>query len=112
MKLLERKLTAEEIGEIIEEFGDYVKVTVDVERGWVVTGPELHADAVPMLKERGSIEANIWGGWINFDDKTIDTMAVWNIRSEPDNPSMDIVDKKTREKFVGVVKNIFEYLWS
>lgn len=111
MELLTEKLTNDEIETIKGKYGNYVKVTVDVKNGWMVVGPELHADAVPMLEEKGSMEKNIWGGWIGFDEKAIDTMAVWNLRSEPNNPSMDILDKEIRESFVRVIKNIFECLW-
>lgn len=111
MKIFERKLEPKELGEVMAKYGDYIKVTVDVENGWLVVGPELHADAVPILKEKGSIEKNIWGGWINFIDKEVETSAVWNIKSEPENRSMEILDPVIREKFIWLIKDFFEFLW-
>ncbi len=111
MELLTEKLTSDGIKVIRNKYGSYVKVTVDVENGWIVVGPELHADAVPMLKEKGSVEKNVWGGWINFINKEIEFSAVWNIRSEPSNSSMEILDSEVRVKFEKIVKDYFEFLW-
>ena len=38
-----------------------VKYVVDVERGVVAIGGELHADAEQVLLEQGSRQADLWG---------------------------------------------------
>ena len=111
MKLIDKKLSGEELEAIIGEYGSYVKVTVDIENGWVVVGPELHIDAVPMLKEKGAVEENIWGGWINLENREIEMSAVWNIRPQLNNPSMEILNQEIRDKFERSVKAYFECLW-
>lgn len=107
VRLVDKQLGIEDIEKIRNEFGDYVKVTVDIVRDVLVVGPELHADAVPILKESGSFEENIWGGWVNFADKQVETTAVWNIRPGLENPGMDIYNPEIREKFIKLVKFIF-----
>ena len=45
-----------------EEFGDLVKAVVDVERGVMAVGGELHADEETVLTEKeGSKRENTWG---------------------------------------------------
>jgi len=46
---------------VAAHFGDMVKLVVDVERGVVAVGGELHADAEQLLLEQGSRQANLWG---------------------------------------------------
>ncbi len=109
MRFFSRQLRRDELEEVCKEWGGYVKVTADVLRGVVVVGPELHADAVPMLKEGGSVEKDIWGGWVNFKDREVETVAVWNIRPELGNPGMDIYDSKIKQEFIELLSRFFFY---
>lgn len=110
-KLLNRSLSSKEIENIKKEFGDYVKITADIEKRSIVVGCELHADGEKMLLEGGSSQDNIWGGGINFEIKEIDTTAVLNLRPRLGNDSMEILDSQKREKFVNIVKEYFNKLW-
>jgi len=42
-------------------FGDMVKLVVDIDRGLIAIGGELHADAEAVLLEHGSRHADVWG---------------------------------------------------
>jgi len=44
----------------------------------------------------------MWGGWVNLEDKMIETNAVWNIRDG--NPSIEILDNEVRSRFINLVK--------
>ena len=104
MKLLDKQLSLEKIKILQEKYGDYVKITADVENGWIAAGCELHADGEKILLEKGSKQDNIWGGGINLADKTIDTAAVLNFRPNKGNNSMEILDSGIRERFIKLVK--------
>jgi len=110
MRFINKLLTEEEIKKIREEFGDYIKITADVETENIIVGCELHADGEKMLLEKGSKQGDIWGGGIDLKDKIIDTTAVLNIRPSLGNDSMEILDSTRREKFVKIVKKYFEKL--
>ncbi len=110
MKLYRKKLSGLEITKVVDKYGKYFKVTVDIENKLIVIGCKLHADAVPLLIERGGIEQDVWGGWVNLEDKEVETNAVWNIRD--DNPSMEVLDNRTREKFIKIVKDFFAYVFT
>jgi hypothetical protein len=111
MKYISQTLSQEKIDEIKTEFGGYIKVTVDIAKEELVAGGELHADGENILLENGSRQDDIWGGGINFKTKEIDSTAVLNLRPRLQNNSLEILDSKTREKFISVVKKIFTALW-
>lgn len=112
MKLFEKPLTLEEINNLRKEFGEYLKITADIENENVVVGCELHADGEKILLKKGSRQENIWGGGIDLENKEVDTTAVLNYRPNLNNDSIDILDPTIRNKFITVVKNIFASLWN
>ncbi|MBU1129722.1 hypothetical protein KKE45_00180 [Patescibacteria group bacterium] len=105
MEFFCKYLTDNDLVEVVNGYGSYFKITADIELNYVVVGPKLHVDAVPLLKEKGSFEKDIWGGWCDLDNKMVETSAVWNIRGE--NSSMEILDSKIRKKFIDLVKDFF-----
>jgi hypothetical protein len=112
MKLITQAISKEEIQNLVKEYGNYLKLTVDLERGWIMAGGELHADGEKILLEKESKQENIWGGGIDFETKLIDTTAILNYRPNLDNNSLEIQDNHRREKFISVVKMIFKKLWA
>ena len=44
-----------------EVFGDMVKFVVDVEKGILALGGEMHADCEGLLLREESLQANLWG---------------------------------------------------
>jgi hypothetical protein len=111
MEFVDRILTKEEVLELQKTYGDYVKLTVDLENEWLVVGGELHADGERVLLEKGSRQNDIWGGGVNLKDGKIDTTAVLNLRPRLGNDSLEILDSQRREKFIRIVKGFFANLW-
>jgi len=111
MIFVDKPLTRNEIEDIKNDYGSYVKVTTDIANGWIMVGCELHADAEETFFEKGSKQDDIWGGGVNLVDKIIDTTAVLNIRPRMNNDSMELLDPVKREKYVKIVRNLFEELW-
>ena len=54
-------IRAELIATASEQFGDLVKAVVDVARGIMVIGGELHSDEEAILLEQGSRQEDLWG---------------------------------------------------
>ena len=82
-------------------FEDMVKYVVDVERGVVGLGGEMHADAEQLLLENGSRQADLWGA--NYypgrgRDGCIEYTALINIRPAQGNRSMEIQDPALRQR--------------
>ncbi len=82
-------------------FEDMVKYVVDVARGVVAVGGEMHADAEQVLLEDGSRQADLWGA--NYypgrgPEECIEHTALINIRPAQGNRSMEIQDPAVRER--------------
>ena len=92
-----------------EQFGDLVKAVVDVGRGIMAVGGELHADEEAALLEDGSRQEDLWGvnlypakaesEWIEFD-------SMINVRPSQGNPSRNLEDAATRERIRGIVARL------
>jgi hypothetical protein len=77
------------------QFGDMVKAVIDVERGVMAIGGELHSDEEALLIDDGSVQANLWGinlypaargdGWVEFD-------SMINVRPAQGNRSRNVDD--------------------
>ncbi len=89
-----------------EQFGDMVKGVVDVGRGLIALGGELHSDQEAALLKDGSKQEDLWGinlypeapaeEWLEFD-------SMINIRPSQGNRSRDVEDPSTREAIRSIV---------
>ena len=111
MKFIDKALTSQEIKDLQNKYGNYLKLTVDIEKEWLIAGGELHADGEGILFEKDSRQDDIWGGGLNLENKQIDTTAVLNIRPRLNNDNLEILDSVRREKFIKIVKKYFRKLW-
>ncbi|OGL01182.1 MAG: hypothetical protein A3E31_11045 [Candidatus Rokubacteria bacterium RIFCSPHIGHO2_12_FULL_73_22] len=101
MLVLEARLARAELARLAGLFGDMVKYVVDVERGVLAIGGELHADAEQVLLERGSRPADLWGA--NYypgrgREDCIEYTSLINIRPARGNPGMEVADAAVRER--------------
>ena len=88
-----------------EQFGDFVKAVVDVRRGVMALGGELHADEEAMLLEQGARQADLWGINIYPDlpvGERIEYDSMINVRPAQGNRSRLVDDPAIRER-IGVV---------
>ena len=77
-----------------------VKLVIDVRRGVVAVGGELHADAEAILLEGGSKQVDLWGA--NYypglgPEDCLQFTALINIRPAQDNRGMEVQDPAIRE---------------
>lgn len=94
-----------------EMFGNLVKAVVDVEKGIIAVGGELHSDEEALLIENGSKQENLWGinlypeaqegEWIEFD-------SLINLRPAQGNRTRSIDDPLVRKKIIEVINNLIE----
>jgi hypothetical protein len=82
-------------------FDDMVKYVVDVGRGVVAVGGEMHADAEQVLLDDGARQADLWGA--NYypgrgREECIEYTSLINIRPAQGNRSMEIQDPAVRER--------------
>lgn len=110
--IVKKKLSKNKLKQLAKErFGDLVKATVDISRGVMAVGGELHADEEALLLEEGSKQQNLWG--INLypdepEEKWIEFDSVINIRPSRGNLSRNVENAAIREKIISIVKNLTE----
>lgn len=94
-----------------QQFGDFVKAVVDVERGIMAIGGELHADEEAMLLDGGSAQRNLWGVNLYPDlpsDRWVEYDSLINVRPSQANRSRNVEDPVLREKIAGVVAKLVQ----
>ena len=99
--ILERRIEPARLRDLVSKgFGDMVKYVVDVERGLIAIGGEMHADAEQALLAAGSLQHNLWGA--NYypgrgRDACIEYTSLINIRPSQGNRSMVVQDEGIRQ---------------
>lgn len=88
-------------------FGDMVKAVVDVRRGIMAVGGDLHSDEEAALLDAGSQQSDLWGinlypseetdSWIEFD-------SMINVRPAQGNRSRSVDDVGLQTEIVRVVR--------
>jgi hypothetical protein len=106
--IMRTRPTPEQIREILEELETYVKLAVDVERGILAGGGEYHADCEEVLLEDGSRQEDIWGADWYPEFKTVQFVALINIRPRQGNRAMEIEDPKLRKRIETIVRQLLE----
>ncbi len=94
-----------------KKFGEFVKAVVDIEKGIMAIGGELHADEESILLEQGSSQEYVWG--INiYPGKNAHEMiqfdSMINVRPRQGNLSRGVEDPVLREKIMVVVKVLIQ----
>jgi hypothetical protein len=100
--VLDRRISREELTRLVGAyFEDMVKYVVDVRRGLIAIGGELHADAEQVLLDSGSQQHDLWGA--NYypgrgPEACIEYTALVNIRPSQGNRAMEIEAPEVRER--------------
>lgn len=92
-----------------EQFGDMVKAVVDLDRGVMALGGELHSDEEALLLDDGSSQSALWG--INLypsvgDDDWIEFDSMINVRPSQGNRSRGVEDAAIRDAIRRVVTGL------
>jgi hypothetical protein len=107
IKIVTDSIRKTDIAEIAkQQFGDLVKTVVDVEKGVMAIGGELHADEEAILIEHGSDQRNLWG--INLypaksGEDFIEFDSMINIRPSRNNNSRSVDDVAIQEEIRTIV---------
>lgn len=102
--------STEEIEQLKERFGFYIKTVIDVEKKICSAGCDRHFESEQILLADGSKQENLWGGGIDLNTKTIDANSFINIRPSQNNTSNEIQDKQIRITFEQQMKYFFQHI--
>ncbi len=106
--LLRQKATPQQVADMLEELGSYIKLAVDIERGLAAGGGELHADCEEVLLDNGSQQAHVWGADWYPASQAIKFEALINLRPSQNNRSMYLQAPDSRNKVEAVVRTLLE----
>ena len=106
--ILRNRASQEQIQEMLEGLETYIKLAVDVERNILAGGGEYHADCEEVLLDDGSRQEDIWGADWYPESKTVEFIALINIRPRQGNRGMEIEDPKLRAKIETIIRRLLE----
>jgi len=107
--IIRERVAPDLLNSSLEIFGSMVKVVVDIERGVLALGGELHADGEALLLDDGSSQMNLWGANVYpqkpIEDR-IDYTSLINIRPAQGNTEMLIQDPEVCAQVSAVIKQL------
>ena len=79
---------------------------MDIERGILAGGGELHADCEAVLLQNGGKQVDIWGAdWYPLTQE-VGYESLINIRPRQNNRSMEIQDPMIRDRVAQIVQRL------
>jgi len=104
-----KQISRSELKEIAAGFGNFIKAVVNVEKGIIAIGGELHADEEALLLEKGSQQRYLWG--INLypelqGEDFIEFDSVINLRPTHGNRTRGVDDAQIRQKIREIVNSL------
>lgn len=102
--IIRDRATKEQLDEMLQMLGTYIKLAVDIERNILPGGGEFHADCEAVLLEDDSEQKNIWGADWYPEDQEVTYESLINIRPLQNNRSSEIQDPQLRQRIAEVVK--------
>ena len=96
--LIRERVTREQLDEMLATLKARIKLAVDVERGILAGGGEMHADCEAILLEDGSRQENVWGADWYPTTQAVGYESLINIRSRQNNPSLELLDTELRQR--------------
>ena len=113
IQIITNPISKKELEKIAQDqFGDWVKAVVDVDRNVMAIGGDLHADEEAVLLQDGSHQGNLWGINLWLDkgaDEWIEFNSMINIRPSQHNRSRSVENEDMRQKIRKVVGDLVTF---
>ena len=113
IKIVRNQIFKRELEKIAkDQFGDWVKTVVDIEKEIMAIGGDLHADEEAVLLQDGSQRKNLWGINLWLDkgvDEWIEFNSMINIRPSQHNRSRGVENESLQQKIKKVVGRLVTF---
>ncbi|MCE2928271.1 MAG: DUF5674 family protein [Candidatus Caenarcaniphilales bacterium] len=88
----------------------FTKAVVDIEKGIMAIGSELHVDEEQTLIDQGSKQENLWGINIHIksDSYEIEFDSMINLRPNQNNYSRAVEDSGTQKLIIDTVEGLID----
>lgn len=104
--IIRSRATKQQVDEMIQTLGTYIKLAVDIRRGILAGGGVLHADCESVLLEDGSQQEDIWGADWSPSSQQVTFESLVNIRPRQNNPSIEILDPAIRQRVAEITHQL------
>jgi len=106
--ILRQKASRQQVDEMLQELGSFIKLAVDIKRDILAGGGQMHADCESVLLQDGSQQSDIWGAdWIPSIQK-VEFDALINIRPNQQNYAMTIQDPSIKQRVEKITRQLLE----
>ena len=106
--IIRSRATKQQVEEMLKELEDSIKLVVDIRRGILAGGGELHSDCEEKLLDDGSRQEDLWGAGWEPEIKQITYDSMINIRPGKDNFSRMITDPGIRNQVQEIIRRLLE----
>jgi hypothetical protein len=106
--LLREAATPEQIAHMLADWEALIKVVVDIRRGILTGGGEMHVDGEAILLADGSQQEDLWGANWYPASREIRFEALINIRPRQGNRRLQVESGTTRNTIETIVRRILE----
>ncbi len=104
--LLKEKAVPPQIQEMLQEYENMIKIVVDIRRGYLSGGGEMHAVCESVLLEDGSEQDDLWGANWYPSEQRIEFESLINIRPRLGNRNILIQDENLRKQVESVARGL------
>ncbi|MBI3500851.1 MAG: hypothetical protein HY063_03570 [Bacteroidetes bacterium] len=110
MKTISDSISVSELKSMAEkQFGSMIKAVVDIDKGTMAVGGEMHADEETFLIDEGSKQENLWG--INIypekkGEERIEFDSMINIRPYMGNRTRSVENTDMQKIIIGIVNKL------
>lgn len=100
------RATLEELDEMLQMWGVFIKIVVDIEREILAGGAERHYECEQELLKDGSRQKDLWGAdWCPYTREIV-FESIINIRPSQNNRSMIVESPIIKDKITVIAKRL------
>ncbi|MBO3463286.1 DUF5674 family protein [Aetokthonos hydrillicola Thurmond2011] len=100
------RATKEELDEMLQMWGVFIKIVVDIEREILAGGAERHYECEQELLKDGSRQKDLWGAdWCPYTREIV-FESIINIRPSQNNRSMIVESSIIKDKITIITKRL------
>lgn len=104
--LLDRPANEQEMAGMLEVYPTLIKIVVDIRRGLLAGGGEMHADCESVLLDDGGEQDDLWGANWYPAEQRIEFESLINIRPALGNRSIVIQSQDVRRAVEAITRRI------
>lgn len=105
-RVFDHRATLEQMDKMLEAYGVFIKIAVDIEREILAGGAERHYECEQELLKDGSRQKDLWGAdWYPYT-KEISFESLINIRPSQNNRTMIVKSPMIQEKITIVAERL------